>query len=136
MSMRCRYVCVGVGVLLVALGGCEKKDATAGNAQGATVSAESIKAVHEALVRDELAATHTGKKCVVMAHMPAGGFQPAPPPPPPGMVRLLGQTIIYSGQFDAVSADSLTVRAAYPTAGNFKRIDIPKEDIQSCHLAP
>ncbi|MHC4518688.1 MAG: hypothetical protein ACYTAS_08885 [Planctomycetota bacterium] len=137
MTVRRCSICVIAGIVLVGLAGCQKK-----NASGRSVSAEDIKAVRDVLARrmseiavDELSATHTGKKCVVVAHMPAGGYKPTPPPPPRGMVHLMGQTVIYCGELDAVSGDSITVRAAYPTPGNYKRIDIPRADVQSCHLA-
>jgi len=51
------------------------------------------------------------------------------------MVRLLGQTIIYNAELDRISDESVTVRAAYPTSGNYKRIEISRDDIQSVHLA-
>jgi hypothetical protein len=106
------------------------------------MSAEDIAAARDVVTRgmreiavDKLGASDTGKNCVVMAHTPADGYAPVPPPPPPGMVRLMGETIMYRGEFDKVSADSLTIRAAYPTPGNYKRIEIPLDDVQSCHLA-
>ena len=143
MAMRWCSVWVVVSLLPAVLVGCKKKNVeTAVNTQGPTITAEDITATRDALARgmreiavDKLSATQTGRKCVVVAHMPASGYRSSPPPPPPGMVRLMGQTIIYSGEFDGVSADSLTVRAAYPTSGNYKRIDIPTDTIQSCHLA-
>ncbi|UCD53479.1 MAG: hypothetical protein JSW27_12660 [Phycisphaerales bacterium] len=137
-AYRCLFiVCVAA---LPAATGCKKETPTAGG--GAAVSAEDIAAVRDTLTGgmtrmaiDDLKAAHVGKKCVVTAHTPAGGYRSTPPPPPPGMVRLLGETIIYSGEFDDVSDDSVTVRAAYPTAGNYKRIEILRDDIQSFHLA-
>jgi hypothetical protein len=51
------------------------------------------------------------------------------------MVRLFGQTTIYRGELGDVSPESLTVQAAYPPAGNYKKLKIAKEDIQSIHLA-
>ena len=137
-AYRCLfYVCLAA--LLISTG-CKKKTSIAGG--GTAVSAEEIAAVRDALTRrmsrtalSNLKATHVGKKCVVTAHVPVDGYQPDPPPPPPGMVRVLGQTIIYSADLDGVSDDSITVRAAYPTSGNYKRIEIPRDDIQSVHLA-
>jgi len=136
---RCFFIFCAAALL--ASPGCKKK--TPATDGGATVSAEDIAAVRDNLARgmsrvaiDDLKAAHVGRKCVVTAQTPAGGLQLGSPPPPPGMVRVLGQTIIYSGEFDGVSADSLTVRAAYPTPGNYKRIDISKDDVQSFHLAP
>ena len=52
------------------------------------------------------------------------------------MMRLLGQTTIYRGELDDVTPDSLTIRAAYSTAGHYKKLEIAKEDIQSIHLTP
>ena len=136
--MRYWLIWVVVSIVLAGVGGCEKKDTG-----GASVSAEDVAAVRDVLARgmretavSELTSADVGKKCVVTAAAPSGGYRPAPPPPPRGMVRPMGQTIIYSGEFDGVSADSLTVRAAYPTPGNYKRIDISKDDVQSFHLAP
>jgi hypothetical protein len=135
---RCFFIFCAV---LLASPGCKKK--TPATDGGATASTEEIPAVRDSLARgmsrvaiDELKVAHVGRKCVVTAQAPTGGLQLGSPPPPPGMVRVLGQTIIYSGEFDGVSADHLTVRAAYPTPGNYKRIDIPKDDVQSFHLAP
>jgi len=52
------------------------------------------------------------------------------------MVRTVGQVTFYAGELDGVSPDGLTIRKAYPTAGTFKKVEIPKGDIQSIHLAP
>lgn len=142
MSTKSYCIWVIVCVMLLSFVGCKKKGSGAGNGQTVTVSAEEISAVRDMLARgmqkiafDELGASHTGKKCVVTAQMPAGGYKPTPPPPPPGMVRLVGQAIIYNGELAEVSAESITVRAAYPTPGNYKRIEVPRDDIQSIHLA-
>lgn len=131
------YVCL---VVVLTSTGCKKRTSTTGT--DTAVSAEEIAAVRDTLTRGmnkmapgSLKATHIGRKCVVTAHVPAGGYQPTPPPPPPGVVRVLGQTIICSAELDGVSDDSITVRAAYPTSGNYKRIEIPRDDIQSVHLA-
>jgi hypothetical protein len=125
---------------LLASPGCKKKTATTGG--DATVSAENIAAVRDALTRgmsrtaiSNLKATHVGKQCVVTAQVPADGLDLGSAPPPPGMVRLLGQTILYHAELDRISDESLTVRAAYPTSGNYKRIEIARDDIQSIHLA-
>lgn len=138
-AFRCLFfVCV---VALLTLAGCKKETPVVGG--NTTVSDEDIAAVRDAMTRgmnktalSSLKATDIGKKCVVTARTPVGGYQSTPPPPPPGMVRLLGQAIIYNGEFDRVSDESVTVRAAYPTAGNYKRIEIPRDDIQSFYLAP
>ncbi len=52
------------------------------------------------------------------------------------MVRTVGQVTFYAGELDGVSPDGLTLRKAYPTAGHFKKVEIPQGDIQSIHLAP
>jgi hypothetical protein len=125
---------------LLASPGCKQKTSATGG--DATVSGEEIASVRDTMTRgmkrmalDNLKATHVGRRCVVTAHAPAGGYQPAPPPLPPGMVRVLGRTLIYSAEFDHVSDDSITVRAAYPTAGNYKRMEIARDDVQSVYLA-
>jgi len=51
------------------------------------------------------------------------------------MVRKLGQTAIYKGEIQEVSPDSLKIRAAYPTSGRYKTIEISRADIQSVYLA-
>ncbi len=51
------------------------------------------------------------------------------------MVRSVGQVAFCQGELDSVTPESLTVRKAYPTSGSFKKLEIPKADIQSIHLA-
>jgi len=126
-------------IVLLALAGCKKKGS---GAQRTPVSAERIAAARDALTRgmrrmslDKLEPSHRGTKCVVVAYAPAEGYHPEPPPPPLGMVNLLGDTIIYNGEFDGMSGDTLTVRAPYPTPGNYKRMEIARDDVQSFHLA-
>ena len=142
MIRKSCYVWLMVSVLPVILVGCKESTDTAANGGGATMSAEDIAATRDALVKgmreiavSQLGTAHMGKRCVVTAGMPAGGYKPAPPPPPPGMIRLMGQTVIYCGAFDKASEDSITVRAGYPTPGNYKHMDILKADVQSCHIA-
>jgi len=140
MSAACHCLFIVCLALSLATAGCKEK--TSGAAEDTAVSAEDIASVRDTLARgmsritfDKLRTAHIGKKCVVTAHAAIGGHRPTPPPPPPGMVRVLGQTLIYHAEFDRISDDSVTVRAAYPTAGTFKRIEIPRDDIQSIHLA-
>jgi hypothetical protein len=141
VRVRCCHAWLAASLVPLALIGCRKENAgVAGGGQPATVDPERIEAVRDAMTRgmremdvDELTTKHAGMKCVVTARVPAGGYQPDPPPPPPGMVQLLGQTVIYSGEFDWVSSDSLAVRAAYP-AGHYKKIEILRSDIRSVHL--
>ncbi len=144
--MRMKYCCIWivVGVMVLSSVGCKKKGTGAtGDGQKVTVDTEQVNAARDVLARgmqeipfDQLEASQTGKKCVITARMPAGGYKPVPPPPPPGMVRLVGPAIIYSGELDEVSAEGITVRGAYPTPGNYKRIEIPRDDIQSIDVAP
>jgi len=125
------------------LSGCEKKGGDNGPGSGeATVSQDRIDAVRDAMTRDmqpvpfaSLHETHLGRQCVVTARTMTDTTKLGPPPPPPGMVHLMGQTTIYRGELDEISASSLTLRAAYPTPGNFKTLEIAKEDILSIHLA-
>ena len=137
MNVTYRCICLILVVACLAATGCKKKDATT-DAGAATVSQTQIDAARDVMTRDmqaiafgSLKQSHTGKTCVVTART----TQLGPPPPPLGMVRLLGQTTIYRGELDDVSSDSLTIRAAYPTAGRYKKLEIAKEDIQSIHLA-
>jgi hypothetical protein len=89
----------------------------------------------EKVTFDDLQKPHIGKICVVTARTMEDRTQLGPPPPPPGMVHLFGQTTIYRGELGDISPESLTIRAAYPTAGKYKKLKIAKEDIQSIHLA-
>jgi len=137
-ACRCLFIFC-LTVLLISMGSKEKTSATAGNA---TLSAEDIASVRDSLahgmsemVLGELNSTHLGKKCVVIACTPTGSYRPTAPPPPPDMVRVVGQTLIYHAEFDRISDDSITVRSAYPTAGTYKRMEIPRDDIQSFYLA-
>ncbi len=101
-----------------------------------------ITAVRDTLTRGmepvalaSLAAVHVGRQCVVTVHAAneeAGGDAA---PPPLGMVHKLGTTTIYKGEIQEVSADSLKIRAAYPTSGRYKIVEILRADIQSLHVA-
>ncbi len=143
MSLKYHCLCAALLVALLGLAGCGKKDGDSANANPATVSDERIASVKENLSRGmqaigfaKVKSSHVGKVFLVEARTPEGGLQMAPPPPPPGMVQSLGQVTFYRGELDSVTAESLTVRKAYPTAGNFKKIEIPRGDIRSIHLAP
>jgi hypothetical protein len=130
-------------VFLVVLG-CGKKDGSKKNGVGSMpVSAEDLAAVKTAMTRGmqplgygSVKSSQIGKVCVVEARTPDEGLKMVPPPPPPGMIRIVGQVTFYRGELDTITPDSLTVRKAYPTAGNFKKIEIPKGDIRSIYLAP
>ena len=142
MSERYRYICIILTILCLAVSGCDKKGGTGDSGAGdAAFSQADINAVRDAMARDmqrvafsSLDQTHVGRTCVVMAQTMTAEKQASPPPP--GMLRIMGSTTIYSAELDAVGADSLTVRAAYPTSGKYKRIEIAEEDIQSIHMAP
>ena len=141
MSAACRCLLIFCLIfLLIPTGSREKTSASAGNA---TISAEDVASIRDSLAcgmskmaLGELNNAHLGKKCVVIACTPTGGYRPTAPPPPSGMVRVLGQTLVYDAEFDRISNDSITVCAAYPTTGIFKKIEIPRDDVQSFHLAP
>ena len=141
VSERYRCIYIILTILCLVVSGCDKKSGS--DQGGATVSQADIDAVRDAMTRDmqkvafsSLDKTHIGRTCVVTAQTMEDSAQLGPPPPPPGMLRVLGSTTIYNAELDAVDADSLTVRAAYPTSGKYKKIEIAEEDIQSIHLAP
>jgi hypothetical protein len=144
--MKKRYcgTCVILLTVLLALSGCGKRDDTSQKgADPAPVSAEQITSLRNTLARGmqpvaftNVKSSDVGKQCLVEARTPEGGIQIAPPPPPPGMVQTVGQVTFYRGELDSVSPDRLTVRKAYPTPGNFKKLEIPKGDILSVHLTP
>lgn len=145
MKRRPCPVCVAFLTLLLVWSGCAKKeDGDARKGVGpAPVSAEEIAAVRNALAKGMqpvafagLKSSHVGKECLVEVRTPEGGVPIAPPPPPPGMVRMVGQVTFYRGELDSVTPEGLTVRHAYPTSGNFKKLEIPRADIQSIYLAP
>ncbi len=144
MKRECCQARVLLLVALLALSGCGKKGDTGQNDTGpAAVGAEQIAAIRDSLTRGmqpvtfaSVKSSDVGKQCLVEARTPEGGVRIAPPPPPLGMVQTVGQVTFYRGELDGVSPDGLTIRRAYPTAGNFKKVEIPKGDIQSIHLAP
>jgi len=141
VNVTYRCICVVLAAACLVVSGCKKKGATT-DPGTATISQDQIDAARDGMTHDmqeidfgSLKKTHAGKKCVVTARTMEDTAQLGPPPPPPGMVRLLGSTTIYRGELDDVSPGSLTIRAAYPTPGHYKRLEIAKEDIQSIHLA-
>jgi hypothetical protein len=141
VNVTYRCICLILVAACLVATGCKKKDTTT-DPETTTISQDQIDAVRDTMTRDmqemafgSLKKTHAGRKCVVMARNMKDTTQLGPAPPPPGMMRLLGQTTIYRGELDAVSSDSLAIRAAYPTSGNYKKLEIAKEDIQSIHLA-
>ena len=89
----------------------------------------------EQVAFDSLVAGHVGRQCVVTARAADDGTGRDQAPPPLGMVRKLGTTAIYKGEIQEVSPDGLKIRAAYPTSGRYKIIEIARSDIQSIHVA-
>lgn len=144
MNAKDRWLVASFLAALLIATGCAKKDSdTQERSNAAPISAEELAPIKKAMTQGmqaigfgNIKSSHAGKECVVEVRTPDGGLQIKPPPPPPGMVHAAGQVTFYRGQLDGVSADSLTVRRAYPTSGNFKKIEIPKGDIRSIYLAP
>lgn len=143
MQTEYRWIVAMLLVGLLALSGCGKKDGTNKGAGPAVVSDEEIAAVRNAMAKGmqpvafvRLKSSDAGRQCLVEARTPEGGVRIPPPPPPLGMVQTVGQVTFYRGELDSISPDGLTVRKAYPTSGNAKKLEIPKADIQSIHLAP
>lgn len=141
MNVTYRCICLILVAACLGISGCKKKNATTSQ-EAATVNQAQIDAARDVMTRgmqemvfSSLKKTHAGRKCVITARTMEDRSQLGPPPPPLGMVRLLGQTTLYRGELDDVASESLTIRAAYPTAGNYKKLTIAKEDIQSIHLA-
>jgi hypothetical protein len=129
---------IALAVILLVVWGCKKKES--GSAQTPAVvgpGAAEVAALRDALTRgmqpvdfDKLAKTHIGKRCVVAARS-----TPIPPPPPPlGMVRIMGSTTFYAGELNDVTSDGLKIRAAYPSSGNYKYVELARADIQSVHI--
>lgn len=138
MGMKHRRFRIAIAAVLLAMSGCKPKESeTAQPRQAGGPGPAEIIAARDALTGgmqpisfDKLARTHVGKRCVVTAR----SVPLAPPAPPLGMVRMMGSTTIYSGEVHEISPGSLRIRAAYPTSGNLKIIEIPREDIQAVHL--
>jgi len=144
MKRRCRQIGVMLGIVFLVVSGCGKKGDPGQNDSGpAPISAEQITAIRNSLAQGmkpigfgNVKASDAGRQCLVEARTPEGGVRIPPPPPPLGMVRTVGQVTFYAGELEGVSPDGLTLRKAYPTAGHFKKVEIPKADIQSIHLGP
>ncbi len=143
MEIDNRSLCLIVVIVLVTLAACKPRGDT-GRPTGQTSepNAAQVAAVRDTLTQgmqqtifDGLAATDAGKQCVVVTRAGSAGTGADQAPPPLGMVYRLGQTIIYKGEIEQVLSDSLRIRAAYPTSGRYKTIEIPRSDIQSLHVA-
>jgi hypothetical protein len=128
-----------LAVLTTALSGCNRKDVeTAAPPETQAANAAEVTALQTALTKgmtavafEGLTDAHVGRRCVIVSRTPGSD---APPPPPLGMVRRLGATTVYTAEIHDVQAESLKIRAAYPTSGNVKIIEIPRADIQSIHV--
>jgi len=143
MRIDSRSLCLTIALILVTLAGCRPRSG-AGRQSGQTSepAPAEVAAVRDALTRgmqqttfDSLAAADVGKQCVVTARAPAEGTGADQAPPPLGMVRKLGQIVIYKGEIQEVLPGGLKIRAAYPTSGRYKTIEIPRSDIQSLYVA-
>jgi hypothetical protein len=143
MRIDSRSLCLTIAIIVVTTAGCKpRSDGGRQSGQTSEPSAADVTAVRDALTRGmqqttfgSLAAANVGRQCVVTARAPAEGTGADQGPPPLGMVRKLGQTVIYKGEIQEVSPDALKIRAAYPTAGRYKTIEIPRPYIQSLHVA-
>ncbi len=130
-------------LILVTLAGCKPRgDASRQSGQTSEPAPAEVATVRDALTKgmqqttcDSLAAADVGKQCVVTARAEAEGTGADQAPPPLGMVYRLGQIVIYKGEIQQVLPDGLKIRAAYPTSGRYKTIEIPRSDIQSLHVA-
>ena len=143
MMIDSRSLCLTIALLLVTLPGCKpRSDAGRSSGQTSEPAPADVAAVRDTLTRgmqqttfDSLAAADVGKQCVVTARASTEGTGADQAPPPLGMVRKLGQTVIYKGEIQEVSPDGLKIRAAYPTSGRYKTIEIPRSDIQTLYVA-
>ena len=143
MKIECRSVCLAVAFAVLIMAGCKPRNDKTGQTQQAPgPSPAQIAAVRDAMTRgmeevvsDSLAPGHVGRQCVVTTHRADGGTGADQAPPPLGMVRRLGQTVIYRGEIQEVSPEILKIRAAYPTSGRYKAIEIRRSDVQSVYLA-
>ena len=143
MMIDSRSLCLTVALLLVTLPGCKpRSDAGRSSGQTSEPAPADVAVVRDALTRgmqqttfDSLAAADVGKQCVVTARAGTEGPGADQAPPPLGMVYRLGQTVIYKGEIQEVLPASLKIRAAYPTSGRYKTIEISRSEIQSLHMA-
>jgi hypothetical protein len=128
--------------LLLAASCKPRDDGARSSAQAPGPSSAEIAAVRDTLTRGmepiafaNLTAAHVGKPCVVTARAADESAGGNTAPPPLGMVHRLGPTTIYKGEIQEVSADRLKIRAAYPTSGRYKTVEIRRTDVQSLHVA-
>lgn len=143
MSIQRQWTCIAIVIVFLGVSSCKREQNEADESQptaGPTPSqvAEAVEAITKGMQTTpfgSLSDTHVGQQCVVVTHSSNEDTRMGPPPPPLGMVRRLGQTTIYKGELCGRSPDGLKIRAAYPTSGNYKTVEIARADIQSVHLA-
>ena len=143
MSVQRHWICIPAVMILLGLLGCKREQNEIGESQptaGPSPSqiAEAVETITKGMQTTPFASlrdTHIGQQCVVVTQSSNEDARMAPPPLPLGMVRRLGQTTIYKGELCGRSPDGLKIRAAYPTSGNYKTVEIARADIQSVHLA-
>jgi hypothetical protein len=119
--------------------GCKRHEPEAGSSSsGQALDDSAIVAMYKGITQgltpvafDGLTAAHIGQRLVIKARTPD---RADPPPPPRGMVKRMGDVSIYTAELHEILPDSLKIRAAYPTSGNLKIIEIPRADIQAMHL--
>jgi len=121
----------------LALAGC-KRARTETDEAGPRIDSAQATAAYNALTQgmtaiafDGLTASHVGRQLAILARTPD---RADPPPPPRGMVKRMGDASIYTAELAEIGPDSIKIRAAYPTSGNFKIIEIPRADIQAIHM--
>jgi hypothetical protein len=132
-----------VALVFATLASCKpRSDASRPSGQTSEPNNAQVAAVRDNLTKgmqqttfDSLAAADVGRQCVVVTRAGAAGTGTDQAPPPFGMVHRLGQTVIYKGEMEEVLPGSLKIRAAYPTSGRYKTIEVPRSDIQSLHMA-
>ena len=119
-----RSFCLVVAIILVTIAGCKpRRNAGRQSGQTSEPSAAEVTTIRDALTHgmqqtafDSLAAADVGRQCVVTARVSEGtGTDQAPPPL--GMVRRLGQTVIYKGEIQEVSPDALKILRRLPDLG-------------------
>jgi len=143
MREECRRLCLMIVLALLAVVSCKPRNhETRESQQTPGPSPAEVAAIRDTLTRgmepvafDRLATGHIGRQCVVTARAAEDGTGRDQAPPPLGMVRKFGPTAIYKGELQEVSPNALKIRAAYPTSGRYKIIEVARSDIQSIHVA-
>ncbi len=143
MRRRDRHLCLVIVLVVLTGTNCKPRDDQArSSAPAPGPSPGEIAALRDSMTRgmepvpfESLAVGHVGRRCVVTTRRVDEGATGDSAPPPFGMVHKLGQITIYKGEIQDVSADRLKIRAAYPTSGRYKTVEIPRVDIQSLHVA-